>query len=237
MTETKKCRYCHIEKDISLFRKVGHKCNSCRAADEAARRLSPGYVKPEVSVERRTLANMKSRCYNPNVESFTDYGGRGIKICDRWLNSSDAFIEDMGPKPGPEYTIERKDVNGDYTPENCVWATRQQQSLNRTDNVKITIGEEVLTVSQLADRVGINRASMKERITSGWDTERLTLPKREVRKYLYRGSEYTLGELVEKSGISWGTLRRRLNELHMSPEDAIDNIPLRSDARRGISSF
>lgn len=72
---------------------------------------------------------MKQRCLNPNAGHYADYGGRGIKVCERWL-TFERFFEDMGECPS-DLTLERKDVNGNYEPGNCVWATRHEQQLNR----------------------------------------------------------------------------------------------------------
>jgi hypothetical protein len=74
---------------------------------------------------------MKRRCYNKNVKDYPNYGGRGIIVCDRWLNSFENFISDMGKKPSAEYSIDRIDVNGNYEPSNCRWATPKEQRLNQ----------------------------------------------------------------------------------------------------------
>lgn len=90
--------------------------------------------------EYRAWLNMKKRCYYQKDGMYHRYGGRGIRVCDRWLNSFDAFYEDMGPKPSEHHSIDRIDPKKNYTPENCRWASRTTQSRNQDPHTNSKTG-------------------------------------------------------------------------------------------------
>ena len=83
------------------------------------------------SAEAHIFYGMKWRCYNPNTANFSDYGGRGITICDRWLNDIETFFADMGKRPSPDHSIDRIDNDKGYSAENCRWTTHAEQMRNR----------------------------------------------------------------------------------------------------------
>lgn len=85
----------------------------------------------KITPEWRAWCNLIRRCEDPSVDRYPAYGGRGIKVCKRWKKSYPNFLSDMGRKPGPTHSIDRIDVNGDYKPSNCRWATPEEQKVNK----------------------------------------------------------------------------------------------------------
>lgn len=136
---------------------------------------------------------MRARCYSPENKDYPYYGGRGIKVCDRWMDDNNGylnFIRDLGNRPSSKHSIDRIDVNGDYCPENCRWATTTEQSNNRGDyNRKITYKGETKTLSQWSKSIGIRRVTLRARLDiCNWTVEKaFTTPitKKYVSPYQY----------------------------------------------------
>ncbi len=114
---------------------------------------------------------MKRRCHNPKRPDFRNYGARGIYVCDRWRNSFSAFLEDMGRRPDG-MTLDRKDNDGPYSPENCTWSSAKQQGLNRRTNRRYAFFGEDLTLIEAGQKFGIKPATLRSRISLyGWSPE------------------------------------------------------------------
>jgi hypothetical protein len=107
--------------------------------------------------EYRTWQLIKRRCYNTNDEKYPIYGGRGIKVCKEWKDDFPQFLADMEPRPSKAHSIERKDVNGDYTKDNCKWATSIEQARNTTRNVFVEINGKTRCVAEWCDLFGVSR--------------------------------------------------------------------------------
>ncbi len=121
------------------------------------------------SPEYRIWRAMLNRCYNSNYDHFADYGGRGIKVCDRWLNSFENFYADMGPSNG--LTIERINGNEDYHPSNCKWATWVEQANNRRTTKMITYKGETMPLKTFVSMFDIPYQTILNRINSGMSAE------------------------------------------------------------------
>lgn len=114
---------------------------------------------------------MIERCTNPNSANWEDYGGRGITVCERWLDFP-AFLEDMGIRPEGT-TLDRIDPNQDYCPGNCRWATLTEQQRNKTDTPTFKFAGLALTFGEWAELLGINRKTLVSRYyRQGWSLEK-----------------------------------------------------------------
>lgn len=121
--------------------------------------------------------NMKKRCQGPGNSHYHRYGGRGIRVCDRWATSFENFLADMGEAP-PGLSVERKDNNGHYSPENCVWATAEQQGRNKSTNHIIIVDGVAKTLGEWCKQYSLNYSAVINRQKHGWPKERWFEPAR-----------------------------------------------------------
>lgn len=129
------------------------------------------------------LGRTQKRCLDSNNQSYPNYGGRGVTVCDRWKDSFEAFLEDMGDRPSEAHTIDRIDNNKGYYKENCRWVDRKTQGRNKRNNCLIEFQGETRCLSEWAELVGLSVATLKTRLKLGWSIERaLTIPLIKVRK-------------------------------------------------------
>jgi len=128
---------------------------SCGCYNSLVHKTHGGTKKPKYAIWH----SMIQRCNNPNLKRYKDYGGRGIKVCDRWLKSFDNFYNDMGQRPDG-LTIERRDKNGNYEPSNCFWETNANQQKNKRNNRYITFNNETRIFSDWCKILNINNSTL-----------------------------------------------------------------------------
>lgn len=129
------------------------------------------------SPEYISWAAMKARCLNAKNREYHRYGGRGIQVCERWLHSFDNFLADMGQKPTTKHSLDRINVDGNYEPRNCRWATPKEQARNTRSNRILEICGSKKTLAEWVEISGLRAFTILYRIEAGWPTERiLTTP-------------------------------------------------------------
>lgn len=145
----------------------------CGKSGPTARRVTHGLTG---TPEHIAWDNIIQRCCNPKNKGYRRYGGRGITICDRWRHDFAAFLADMGARPTPKHEIERIDNDKGYSPDNCRWATRKEQTRNRSGNRHITISGITKVLSDWAAEYGICKTTLAARLKRLSPIEALTLP-------------------------------------------------------------
>jgi hypothetical protein len=139
------------------------------------------------SKEYRTWVRIRSRCNLPTNDAYHLYGGRGIRVCDRWMESFANFLEDMGRAPSRKHSIDRKDNNGNYEPGNCRWTTMRVQSNNTRRTLFLTIDGVTKCLTDWATEYNIPPMTIRGRLRVGkGHKESVTLP---VKKYQYNKLE------------------------------------------------
>lgn len=157
---------CGKEKQVlgaSLRSGMSRSCNKCP--------LLTGTHGMWKSREFSIWSSLKDRCYNPNNPNYKNYGGRGITVCEKWLKSFENFYSDMGKSN--DLSVDRIDVNGNYCPENCRWATPTEQARNRTNNVLFLYRGEEKCASEWCEIYNMATSTFHNRLKRGWNIEKI----------------------------------------------------------------
>ncbi len=120
----------------------------------------------------RIWRGMLDRCYNEKAASYANYGGKGVTVCDRWRESIDNFIEDMGLPPSESHTLDRKENADGYHSGNCKWSTPEEQGNNRSTNVDMTFNGKTQTIAQWSRETGLSKDTIRLRLKRGWTADR-----------------------------------------------------------------
>lgn len=165
----------------------------------------------------RCWASMKNRCYNKKDErNYSWYGGRGIKVCDRWLGQNGFwnFVDDMGPRPAG-YSIDRIDANGPYSPDNCRWASPTVQAMNRRTAVLIETSHGIMTPAEISKMTGAHIESVRRKAREGYSGE-------DMFKYGTNGTPKSV-RCIE-TGETFGTIVEASKKFNMRSPTSIGSV-------------
>jgi hypothetical protein len=157
---------CGIEKSNILANLMHGFSRGCKKCSR-----HPDHEMPR-NVEYATWRNIHKRCEQPSASQYHNYGGRGIRVCERW-ESFENFLAYMGPKPTPMHSIDRIDVNGNYEPENCRWATDKEQGRNLRKTVYLTVDGVRRPLVEWAEIIGIRKRTLHGRLKRGWSDDEI----------------------------------------------------------------
>lgn len=160
------CGKTKVIKASSMVRGMTKSCGCMLAECHTARKGQRTGLRNRVLY--KMWSAMVNRCHNPKRPNYVYYGARGISVCNEWRTSFEQFESDIGPRPTAIHSIDRIDVNGNYEPTNCRWATPTEQGRNRRSNRFLEFNGERLTISEWANRLGVTVRTISCRIESGW---------------------------------------------------------------------
>lgn len=200
----------HVVRNVSYFtsKKTPHKSCGCWRKELTKEKTFKHGM--SLTATHRVWAGIKARCTNKNDKYYPRYGGRGIKVCDRWLHSFENFYADMGEKP-EKMSLDRIDNNGNYCPENCRWATVKTQNNNRRTNIYITYRGKTMTLKQWCEKYDMIYANVQNAWYSGHKnmgylirTFKNRQKKKEYQVFIeYNGERKTLKEWCEVYNMNY----------------------------------
>lgn len=190
---------------------------------------------PENEIVRayNSWRSMIDRCENPKAKQYEDWGGRGIHVCERWKQSFEFFLSDLGPRPHGT-TLDRVNVHGHYEPGNCRWATRIEQARNRRDSVYIEWRGQILTLAGWSEYLGIPHMTILQRYHRGWSAERLLERpvKPAEREITFNGRTQNLSQWATELRITPDALFIRIDRMGWPLEKALDPSAGRKGPKR-----
>jgi 5-methylcytosine-specific restriction endonuclease McrA len=185
--------FCEPE-NLQLLCKTCHDKKCSEEVSVASQRR--GYYKTHPR-EYTTYVSMKGRCSNPKVECYKYYGGKGVRVCDRWLASFENFYNDMGPRP-PGTTLDRENSDGDYEPGNCRWVGWVEQQSNRSSNIHLEYDGTLHTLAEWGRQTGIHQTTIGYRVRNNFTVgEALGFDPKPTRAMLRERREASI-EIIEE---------------------------------------
>jgi hypothetical protein len=186
------------------------------------------------SPEYKAWGNMISRCENVNRRGWKNYGGRGIRVCDRWRSSYRNFLADMGRRPSAKHSLDRINVDGDYEPGNCRWADRYTQASNTRTVQPIEACGESRSMSSWARRLGTSWSVISRRLSRGWSPDDAVSVRpgprlMEPHFITSDGETHSVSGWARRLGVPRSLLRSRIR-YGSSPAEAVAELQ-----RRGVS--
>ena len=189
------------------------------------------FINRKIPREYDVYKQMRQRCYNKNHISYKNYGARGIKVCDRWKESFLNFLEDMGPRPGDTYSLERKDNNIDYTPGNCIWILRKNQNKNKRNSLIVYYNKKKYALVDLAKELNIGYCRLRKNlIKHKYSVEKTVGLLKNNKSQIgnvhikYLGKFYSLAELERIFGVPKAWMHYRVSIKHMGIYQIIREI-------------
>ena len=157
----------HVVRADHLYAGLIRSCGCLRIESSREKETTHGLTGTS---EYMSWTGAKGRCHNEQDAKYEYYGGRGISVCKRW-DTFEQFLKDMGNRPTQKHSIDRIDNDGDYTPENCRWATMKEQCRNRRSNHLLTYDGETLCITEWEEKMGVSRGLIRGRVFAGWGIE------------------------------------------------------------------
>jgi len=192
----------------------GH-TKSCGHLRRQARAQSHGDT---YSREYNIWTHMRQRCTNPNRDSYYRYGGRGIRVCEAWDNSYEAFLRDMGRAPFPDAQIDRINVDGDYAPDNCRWVSPRENKRNKGNARLLTHNGITRSLQEWSEILGLSRQTLQSRVVRNWTADEIIsgvragphAPRRTTRWIFHEGQRLSLTQWATKLGMPMKALHQKL---------------------------